>query len=138
MSSQSASMYEASFWKVAFKPFKFTLSIVLVLLALEVLIVTSHLLYLKYWLNLSDALPLEYMQRAVSDTWNSTLYHGKTTNTSVLAVKVSDFFYWLFFKATWIHSAVEDFAKDLPSNSLDTVLRNSFAYPLRHEIHWPC
>lgn len=133
MSSQSSSMYDTSFWKIALKPFRLLLTLLLVIAGLEILIITSHLTYLKYWNNSFDA--VMFMRDSVSEAWNATLTNDVTTPTSQLAVWISDFFYWLFFKTTWIHQMMQQFATDAPTNTFDQVLRNHFVYPLRQEIN---
>jgi integrating conjugative element membrane protein (TIGR03747 family) len=132
MSSKNASMYDTSFWKVALKPFKLCLTIIVAFAGLEALTIASHLIYLKYW-NISVESSV-YMRQVLAVTWQATLWNNATTSTSHLAVWFSDFLYWLFFKATWIHAMVEKFATAESTNSLDQVLRNHFIYPLRHEI----
>ena len=125
--SQTTSMLDTNYWQVVKKPFFSIASIVLTFVGLGLLSMGTSIWYLMFWSPVAD--PVATMRDVLAHAWDITLWQGHTSHSSALAVYVSDFSYWAFFKLTWIHQAVERFSQDAPTNTVDMIFRNFIIVP---------
>jgi integrating conjugative element membrane protein (TIGR03747 family) len=132
MPSKSTSMLETNYWTVVKRPFQTIASIGLTFFGAALLCMAVCIAYLIVWKEISN--PEEVMIEAISHAWALTMWQDHTTHISQLAATLAAFVYWLFFKLTLIHEAMERFSQDAPTNMIDMVYRNALIVPNKTEI----
>lgn len=132
MASNNASIHEVHLASAFYWPFKLLFTVVLVFLGLGIATMVIDIIAMKYFWADSDG--LAHMRQVLELSAHATTWFGNETLATRLANQVSELTYWVFFKATNLHQAVERFADPTPVNTVDTFYRNQIIAPFQQEI----
>jgi integrating conjugative element membrane protein (TIGR03747 family) len=114
-------------------PFKWALSVTLIFFCLGFFIIALNVTAMHFWWD-TDA-PVEYAQAIFEKSALATTDGGIESFNAWVCSRTALFAYWLFFKVTYIHQAVERFADATPVNAVDTFYRNYIIVPHQNEIY---